>query len=361
MTVSPLNTKTASMLSAYKEDIPVQGLLTSFYKVPTLGGIHNQDEVEYDSQIEDELVANPVDNAGSNYNVNDFSGFDKDKVAPPSYKEAVEIPASKLSKLQAGQNIYKNVDFQMNGTQLVIDSMSKLQNKIKRSLELQASQIFTTGKLAIPGIDGNEQFDLDFGFDQTRFFDADTAWSGGDTAYSDLTAAVAKVKNAKRVVMDSVSFHAAIEQDTFKSKFTFPQNGTGLGIIKPGTPQEPYATMYMGQVVVGAARLDMWVYDEGYKLTTGGSETRYLVGQAVVMNDDRKDATFGGIPNFGTFAGGQRALNLPTRMTDRGRMFDMTVNSYIDRNEVLFVGLGTRALLIPRSKTSIACVHTLVS
>lgn len=361
MTVSPINTKTASMLSAYKEEIPVQGLLTSFYKVPAIGGIHNQDEIEYDRQIEDELAAPPVDNSGSNYNINDFSGFDKDKVAPVVYKEAIEIPAAKLGKLQPGQKIYDNTDFQMNGTALVVDAMGKLQNKVKRSLEIQAAQIFTTGKLDLKGIDGETSFALDFGFDGSRFFDAESSWDADDTAYSDLQKAVAKVRNPKRVIMDSNSFHKAIVQTTFKSKFTFPQNGTGLGVLKPGSPQEPYATMYMGQVVVGAARLDMWVYDESYKMTVGGSETQYLAGQAVVMNDDRKDATFGGIPNFGTFTGGQRALDLPTRMSSRAQMFDMTVNSYIDRNEVLFVGIGTRPLLIPRNKKSFSTVHTLVS
>lgn len=361
MTVSPINTKTASMLSAYKQEIGVQGLLTSFYKVPAMGGIHNQDEIEYDKQIEDELAAIPVDNSGSNYNVNDFSGFDKDKVAPPVYKEAIEIPASKLGKLQPGQNIYKNTDFQVNGTALVIDAMGKLQNKVKRSLEIQAAQVFTTGKLDLKGEDGNTKFPLDYGFDPTRFFDADASWDAGDTAYADLQKAVAKVKNPKRVMMDSNSFHKAIVQTTFKSKFTFPQAGTGLGILKPGTPQDPYATMYFGKIVVGAAYLDMWVYDESYKLTVGGSETLYLPGQAVVMNDDRKDATFGGIPNFGNFPGGQRALNLPTRISSPGQLFDMTVNSYIDRNEVLFVGIGTRPLLIPRNKKSFSTVHTLVT
>lgn len=365
MSVSAIPTsKTASVLTPYIENASPTQFLTSFFSIPAAGGIHNQDEVEYDSQVEDDFAAVPVDNSGSDYNLNDFSGFNREKVEPPVYKEGIEIPVSKLAKLQPGQSIYDNVDFQMNGADLVGQSISKLQNKIRRAQEIQAAQILTTGQLDILAASGVSKYTLDFGLPDGNFFNATTAWSTTASAdpKADIKAACALVPNATDCIMDSASFDAAIKVTSFKDNFIYPQAGTGLGFIRPGSPQSPFGTMFMGQLIVGGQKLNMWIYDEGVKLyPTATSKTAFLVKKCIVLNNSRRDATFGSIPSFVNAAGAQRALNLPTRFTNRAQMFDMTVNSYILRNETLFLGVGTRPLLIPRTKNGFACISTLLA
>lgn len=354
-------TETVSVLSSYIKNSEPTRFLSSFASIPAVGGIHNSDEIAYDNQLENEVAAVPVDNSGSDYNLNDFSGFDREKVSPPVYKEAIAIPASKLAKLQVGQNIYENVDFQMNGADLVGQSIVKLQNKIRRATEIQAGQILTTGKLDILAAAGSSKYVLDFAIESTRFFNSTVAWSTTSTAdpKKDIKAACAMIANPTTVIMSSADFDAAIKVTSFKDSFMYPQAGTGLGTLRPGSPQSPFGTMYYGQLVVGGARLDVWVYDEGVKLYPSATEkTPFIVKKCIVMNDSMLSATFGGIPSFSGASGAQRALNIPQRLTDRGRLFDISVNSYIERNEVLFVGLGTRPLLIPRDKKGFACIST---
>lgn len=353
--------KTVAVLSSYIESSAPEQFLSSFFSIPALGGIHNQDEIQYDSQIEDEVAAVPVDNSGSDYNLNDFSKFDREKVAPPVYKEGIEIPASKLGQLQIGQNIFDNVNFQMNGADLVGQSILKLQNKIRRAMEIQAAQILTTGKLDILAASGVSKYTLDFGIPTGNFFNSTVAWSTTATAdpMTDIRAAVALVPNAVRAITDSASLEAALLVDSFKANFIYPQAGTGLGVLRPGSPQSPFGTMYMGQLVVGGQRLDIWTYDEGVKLYPGAtSKTKHISKKFIVMNDSRLDATFGGIPSFVNAPGAQRAFNIAPRITNRAQKLDVSVNSYILRNETVFVGVGTRPLLIPRTKNGFAVINT---
>ena len=352
---------TVQTLSSYIENSTPQQLLTSFFSVPAVGGIHNQDEVQYDSQVEDEVAAVPVNNSGSDYNLNDWSNFDREKVAPPVYKEGVEIPASKLGQLQVGQNIFDNVNFQQNGADLVGQSIVKLQNKIRRAMEIQAAQILTTGELDIKADATNSAYTIDFGIPSANFFNSSVAWttSGSADPTSDIRSACALVPNAKYVIMDGASFVAAIKVASFLANFQYPQAGTGLGVLRPGSPQSPFGTMYMGDLIVGGQRLQVWTYDEGVKLYPGAtSKTNFLVKKCIVMNDSRRDATFGGIPTFVNAPGAQRAFNLPTRITNRAQKLDVSINSYIIRNETVFAGVGTRPLLIPRTKNGFACIST---
>ena len=362
MAVSELTpTKRVQQLTPYIENSAPEQFLSSFFSVPTMGGIHNSDEIEYDSQVEDEVAAVPVDNSGSDYNMNDFSKFDREKVAPPVYKEAVQIPASKLGDIQAGQNIYQNVNFQRNGTNLVGKSIQMLQNKVRRAMEIQAAQILTTGELDIESESGVSKYTLDLGMPSGNFFNSSVAWTTSASAdpIADIRAATALVPNANKAIMDGPSFVAAMLVDSFKANFTFPNPGTGLGIIRPGSPQSAFGTMYMGQLVVGGQRLDIWTYDEGVKpYPSASAKVSHIVKKCIVMNDSRRDATFGGIPSFVNAAGAQRALNLPTRVTNRAQKLDVSVNSMIIRNESLFVGVGTRPLLIPRTKDGFAVIST---
>lgn len=362
MAVSALTpTKTVALLSPYIENSAPEQFLSSFFAVPAMGGIHNQDEVQFDSQVEDEVAAVPVDNSGSDYNLNDFSKFDREKVAPPVYKEGIEVPASKLAQLQPGQNIFDNVDFQVNGADLVGQSIQKLQNKIRRSMEIQAAQILTTGELDIEASSGVSKYTLDLGLPSGNFFNSSVAWSTSGSAdpTADILAACKLVPNAKRAIMDSASLIAALAVTSFKANFIYPQAGTGLGMINPGSPQSAFGTMFMGQLIVGGQRLDIWTYDEGVKpYPTASAKVAHISKKCIVMNDSRRDATFGGIPSFANAAGAQRALNLPTRLTNRAQKLDVSVNSYILRNETLFVGVGTRPLLIPRTKDGFAVIST---
>jgi hypothetical protein len=86
--------------------------------------------------------------------------------------------------------------------------------------------------------------------------------------------------------------------------------------------------------------------------------TKYIPAKKVVIGSDgRRDATFGAIPRL---RNDQQALRfLPARIRSQAGRMDMNFNAWFDGpGEVLNIGVGTRALLIPTDKYSFGCLDT---
>ena len=354
-----INTTPTAMLSAYVDRAGTPGLLSSLFTIPAVGGIHNKKKIRFDNKIEDGVAAVPVMNGRSGYNQNDFTGYDMNEAVPPVYKEAVVVPASELGDIRPGMNPFESVSFTENAAEIIGESMIGLQSKILLAREIQAAQILTTGKLALTDVAGSGRYDLDFGLPTANFFNASTSWDGSADPVADIKTAAGKVRNPKKVIMDSASFDAAYKITSFKDRFVAPERGKGLAKFDFGMDSE-FAEMYYGELIVGARRLELWVYDETYKLTPSGSDTQFLSNKCVVVGNARKDVTFGRIANFGI---DPRARGLiPSRLTSMSRQVDMTLNAWISQdNESFNAGFGTRMLLIPRDKKDIACVTTIYS
>jgi len=349
--------KTVQMLAAYFDNIEVPNMLEAMFKVPTVGGFHNKDKVAYDSKYSSETTPMPVESTSSSYNENQFNGYVAAEAEPPVYKESFTIPASEVENIAIGKNPFEAISFGDSALAKINEGLLSLTQRTRRGLELQASQIFSTGKLALTRTTGS-LFELDFNISDDQFVVPAIAWgSVSDTPYADVVSAAGKVYNPAGIMMDEANWQLFYADAKDKDLFSNQVFGTGLGTVGI-TTLAPFQSSIKGSIMVGAKMLPIFVYDEGFKFTKAASKTGYLVNKVVVFNDSTRDKTFGNIPRFALDGRAQSILG-SSRFMMGGAGMDVTLNAwYGQENESVTIGIGTRPLLIPRDKRGFAVVNT---
>lgn len=351
---------TKKMLEAYIQETAAPLFLTSFFQAPA-ENYHNAEEVEVDIQRMGEDVAVPVTNVGDGYRYNQTGGFSNKKVAPPVYKEAEAISSISLMSRVPGKSDYDDPVFQAAALQKALRSSRTLENKIRRSMELQASQIFTTGAISLTDSTGAVVFAEAFGAKNTHFANSGVAWSGAADPTSDILAACDLIRNDSaeepvRVIFGSGSLEAALAFTSFQKRFD-NDSKIELGAIAPDAAMASRGGQRVGRLWAGGYWLECWTYNGAYK-SPAGAMTKYVPNdKVIVMANSRLDATFGGIPTFGT--DGRAAAFIPGRITNSNARMDIQMNAWISPDgTVLNIGYGSRPLMIPTAIDSFACIDT---
>ena len=349
--------KTVQMLAAYIENIDVPGMLEAMFKVPVVGGFHNKDKVAYDSKYASETTPKPVESTASSYVENQFNGYVAAEAEPPVYKESFTLPASEVEDIAIGKNPFEAISFGESALEKINNGLASLTQRTRRGLELQASQIFSNGKLSLSRTTGS-LYTLDFNISDDQFVVPAIAWgSASDTPYADVVEAASKVYNPKGIMMDEANWQLFYEDAKGKDYFSNQVFGTGLGTVGI-TTLAPFEASIKGSIMIGARMLPIFVYDEGYKFAKADSKTGYLANKVVVFNDSARDKTFGNIPRFALGGRAQSILG-SSRFMMGGAGMDVTLNAWYGKeNESVTVGIGTRPLLIPRDKRGFAVVNT---
>lgn len=349
--------KTVQMLTAYFENIETPDMLEGMFSVPAVGGFHNKDKVAYDSKYSSETTPKPVESTASSYVENQFNGYVAAEAEPPVYKESFTVPASEVENIAIGKNPFEAINFGAAALEKINNGLLSLTERTRRALELQASQIFSTGKLLLSRTTGS-LFNLDFNISDDQFVVPAIAWgSASHTPYDNVVAAAKKVFNPKGIMMDEANWQLFYEDAKDKDYFSNQVFGTGLGTVGI-TTLAPYEASIKGSIMIGARMLPIFVYDEGFKFNKADEKTGYLANKVVVFNDSRRDKTFGNIPRFSLDGRAQSILG-SSRFMMGGSGMDVTLNAwYGQESESVTVGIGTRPLLIPRDKRGFAVVNT---
>jgi len=354
---------TYKMLRPFVKGIEAPMFLSGFFQADGVDAFHNQKKIQIDKEQEAERVAIPVDSVTSNYNFNNSNDRDEMEVTPPVYKEGEKVSTEDLYDRATGVDPYKNNDFQRNGSRLAFKAAVRLRRKVRRALELQASQILTTGELDLIDDSGATKYALDYNMSSSLFPTASVAWSTAATAVplDDIGGLCQVIRlggnDAKIAIMSAESFEAAMAVTAFEKRFTAVNANVGAlqDMRNPGTRNGNFR----GRLQVYDWTLDIYTYGAVYDaITTGTAGTKYVTAKkCIIMSGGRLDATFGGIPRFGS---DQQALRyLPGRISSQNGRMDMTFNAWFDNpREVLSIGVGTRALLIPTDKTAFGCLDT---
>jgi len=350
------------MLAAYDEELSAPLYLSSLFQSPP-DNFHSAEEIEIDIRRGGEDVSVPMPNPAVGYRVNQFGGYTNKKLAPPSYKEEFAIKASSLvSGKQFGKDKYADPSFENAAAELTIRGMRIVEEKIRRGMELQASQILTTGALSLVDSAGTVVFAEDFKVKNTHFPNAGTAWSSSTTPITDILALCDVIRNdgkrdPVRMHIGEGSWEAALKISNFtdRLKDQFLNLGSNVPMPNPGTN----GGNLRGFLEVGSYRLAIYTYGGRYKHPQTGTITKYIPDDKVIIESGgRLDATFGDIPNFGTDG---RALRfMPAgRFSAVDRGMDLNVNPWIDPDgEFLHVGVGSRILLIPTAIDTYGCLDT---
>ena len=368
MTVS----KTIQMLAPFVQMVDVRNHFSGLFRVPA-GGIHNKYKVKVDVRRSKEDVSFPVANKSTQgWHFNERKGFSSKELTPPTYKEAISISADDLMFDRAfGRDPYNEPGLMTRLQDDIGPLVSELQDMISRGLEIQASQIMTTGALAITDDAGTTVLSESFNKKSAHFPNASVDWdtTGSAVPLTDIAGVCDLIKQnghrqAIRVHMSAATFQGMLATDSVKAALNNDYRIDNGSIYRINTGAQPaHGTLVGGGIFRGILQcrqyvLDIYTYSEGYNNPQTGTWTAYLADDlCVVESGGRMDATFGALNTFGTNG------NMLGRMRFGGGASNPLTNFTVlqwkeNDGTAIHTGVGTRGLLFPVEIDSFGCITT---
>ena len=362
-------TTTKKMISAYNQQaLPVMFLSGMFNSPPQ--NFHTSEEIEIDIVRGDEDIAIAVQDLSVGYRMNSEDLYTNKGFKPPIFKEALPLNSFDLIKRMPGQDPFKSPDFRGNLILRMFNGMTKIENKIRRSLELQASQVMQTGVVTLTDITGTPLYTLDYKPKASHFPTVGVSWATATTAQklADVSDTAETIRNdglsdPDQLLMGIDAFENFISDDGIRKRFDVRR--MDLGTIAPMQMRGNGGT-FRGIVEIGNYRYDVWTYGGRYKDPQSGNKIQFLdPGKIVVRaSNGRFDATFGAIPNIGQLVGGENSRllpELPGRLSNAAGSMDLFANAWLSADgEQIFGGVGARPLMIPTAIDTYGCIDTLL-
>lgn len=359
-------TTTRRMLALYVQMAQPMLFLSGLFKSPA-ENFHNTEEVEIDIVRSDEDVSIVIQDLSVGYRMNSEDIYTNKSFKPPIHKEAIPLNSHDLIKRMPGQNPFQNPDFRINIIERMFRGMTKVERKIRRSVELQASQVLQNGVTTLIDSNGVALYTLDYKPKVTHFPTAGTAW---DAAEADILGDLGALANVVRndglttpdtLIMGEDAFEVSMKDTDFIARFNTRR--IDLGTIAPMVTRGDGGN-YRGVVEIGNYRFDIWTYGARYKHPQTGTKTQFVTPANVIMlsSGARLDATFGSIPNIGQLlnaANTNLIPELPARLSNAAGGMDLFTNVWLsDNGENLFGGVGARPLMIPTAIDTFGCIRT---
>lgn len=356
------DTITRRMLKAYNQKAEPTMFLSGMFQSPA-ENFYNGQEVEIDIVRSDEEVAVVVTDLSTGYRMNTDDLYTNKSFVAPAFKEAFPINVWDLLKRTPGNNPFVDPNFQAEATVKAFNGFRKIEAKIRRAIELQASQILQTGVLTLVDTNGTALYELDFQPKITHFPTASVAWDDTNPDMAgDINALAEVIRNdglqdPDELDMGVTAYETALADDNFRKRFVTDQPYQGR--ITPMERRGNGGT-FRGVAEIGNYKYDIYTYAGRYNDIETGIKTQYLDPTKVIVRASgaRLDKTFGAIPRI--VPPDSRVLKyLPGRMSNAAGGMDMFVNVWVTPDgEQLFGGLGSRPLLIPTAIDTYGCLDT---
>lgn len=358
---------TIRMLKAYVATTPPPSMFFSGMFQSPPENFHTSEEVELDIERSGEDVAIVVQDPTTGYRMNSADIYTNKGFKPPVFKEATAIQSWDLIKREAGENPFVSPEFRANIITRVFKIMKKVQAKISRANELQASQVLQTGTVTLTDANGVALYTLDFKPKNTHFPTSSVAWDQtGDTKLADINSLAGVIRgdglvDPSQLIFGSTAWASFIADADVKA--VFETRRLDQGTISMGEKRGNGGT-YHGRVEIGSYVYDIWTVSGRYKHPQTGVSTEYMAPGKVIVRapEARLDAAYGAIPNIGNLLGASRANlipELPSRFSNAGGGMDMFTNVWLSADgETLFCGIGARPLFIPTAIDSFGCLTT---
>lgn len=342
------------MLAEYEERSPAPQFLSGFFKSPPRN-FHNTEFVEIDIKRSTEKVAIVVVDVTTGARVNDAELFTNKKLKPPVFKEAGAISAFSLWDRRPGQSPFASPDYRANAAAKSIDIGVLLADKIRRAVEMMASQVLQTGVITLTDSNGVALYTLDYQQKDNHRANAATTWAADGstgTPLADLQALADLIRIHGKRRPNVLVFGATALQRFFKNDEVVAELDNRRKIrgefVRPQRPMADDMAKYHGEIAIGNDIFEIWLYNGHYEDPVTGLATDYVGTNNVIMLSDsaRLDLTYGGIPLIQPEA---RALQfLPQQMRLPARQLGLTLNSYIAKdNTAVMIEAMARPLVIP--------------
>lgn len=357
---------TLRMLRAYISMAQPTLFLSGMFQSPP-ENFHSSEEVEIDIVRSDEDIAIVVQDLTTGYRANSEDLYTNKGFKPPIFKEKIALNSTDLLKREAGNDPFKDPKFRATLIQRMFRGMMKIERKIRRALELQASQVLQTGILTLRDSNGVALYTLDFKPKSSHFPTAGTAWDqAGATIVPDLVALAEQIRDdgledPDQAIFGTKAFEVALKDDDFKARFD--NRRIDLGTISP-FKMNGKGGQFRGTLDMGNYKIDIWTYGGRYKDPQTGLKVQFVDPVKVILraSGGRLDATFGAIPNIGAILNGGRGRllpELPGRVSNAQGGMDLFTNAWLSADgEQLFGGIGARPLMIPTAIDTYGCIAT---
>jgi len=354
-------TATQKMISAYNQSAPPTLFLSGRFQSPA-ENFYNSEEVEIDIERDDEDVAWVVTDLSTGYRFNSTDDYTNKKFKPPIFKEAFALQSHDLLGRSPGDNPYADVAYQAKAILRSFKNFRRLEAKIRRSVEWQASQILQTGVVTLIDGSGDALYTIDFAPKATHFPTVGTAWSAASpTIVADLISLDSVIRDDSlsdpdMKIFGEGSFEAAMDNSDFRGRFETRR--ADLGTIGP-MRLVGSGGQFRGIIDVGNYRSEIWTYNGRYKHPQTGVKTKLVSDNSVISlaSGGRMDATFGAIPRF--VPPDARVMRyMPPRMSNINGGMDLFTNAWVTPDgETLMGGISSRPLLIPTAIDTFGCLN----
>jgi hypothetical protein len=358
--------ETKRMISAYSQMAGTTLFMSGFFSSPP-SNFHNSEEVEIDIERSDEDLSIAIQDLSTGYRMNSEDIFTNKGFKPPIHKEAVPLNSFDLIKRMPGQDPFQSPDFRANLVTRMFKAMTKVERKIRRAVELQASQVLQTGIVTLSDDAGNPIYTIDYAPKASHFPTAGVSWATatGLQKMADLNALAEQIRDdgltdPDQLIMGVDAFENFISDAEVQKRFD--NRRMDLGTISPMKMRGDGGN-FRGIVEIGNYRYDVWTYGGRYKDPQTGNKIQFMDPGKIIMRAStaRMDATFGAIPHIGTAIGGGARLlpELPSRLPNAAGSMDLFTNVWMSNDgEQLFGGVGARPLLIPTAIDTYGCLDT---
>lgn len=359
-------TTTRRMISAYYQEASPTAFFTGMFAARP-ENFHSSEEVEIDIVRSEEDVSIVIQDLSTGYRMNSDDLYTNKGFKPPIHKEAFPLNAFELISRMPGQDPFQSPDFRANIITKVFSGMRKIERKIRRAMELQASQIMQTGIVTLTDSAGTALYTLDYKPKATHFPTAAVSWATATLTQkiAHLTSLCDVIRGDGLVDPDELDIGATAWENLLQTTGFLDRLDSRRADLGTITPMEKRGGggIYRGALELGNYKLDVFTYSGRYKHPQTGVSTPYLDPAKIVVRSSaaRMDATFGAIPNIGALLGASGRLipELPQRMNSTDSGMDLFTNVWMDGpGEALFGGVGARPLMVPTAIDTYGCLDT---
>lgn len=374
---------TNRMIAAYLEQAVSPMFLTSMFQSPA-ENFHATEKIELDIERDTEEVAIAITaSVQDGYRNNETTKYVNKSFTPPIFNEMATISGNDLMKRMPGRTPFEDPVFLADAMKKSFRVYNKLEKKVRRAVELMASQLLTTGTLTLTDSGSNTLYTINFS-PKSGHFVTTTPWATDGTTgdpIDDIAGLAVTLRRDGKQVPDQIIFGANGAWPKFLNNATVKQYlgrlGYGLGQVGNGVQTAPVdpailiaqsggvapsragveGATYYGRILINNYIYECWGYDAFYMAPNGGAFTPYVADNKVIVraSKGRLDLSFGAIPILSRDP--RVEAFLPARISGPAQQVDLTPNAWLSLDgRTLNVSAGTRPMTIPTAIDTFGCL-----
>jgi len=211
---------TKVMLTAYEQQALPTMFLAGMFQSPRIN-YHDTEVVEIDIVRGEEDISIAITDLSTGARLNSEDLYTNKEFKPPIHKEAAAINAFNLIGRMPGDNPYQNKSYVAKAIEKGMRVAVKLQAKIMRAVEQQASQVLQTGTVTLIDENGTAIYTIDYKPKTTHFPTAAVAWNNASsTKLADIKSLANVVRtdglaNPDMLIMGESAYELFIQVTTF--------------------------------------------------------------------------------------------------------------------------------------------------